>query len=200
MSRPASQALGGFYKTQDTIRPLINRRFAVVTQPGRYAVVDPCAGEGEALADCINAVFGAKAQRLSKTAWIEVVAIGIELEQIRSRQMDSRLYDTAAEHKAYHGDGLCGDFKGAGASLLWLNPPYDFFRGQRFESRFLDKWTPSLTSSGQLVLIVPESALPYLTATLTAWYDDLEVLRYPEPEYQEFKQVVVLGTKRALVG
>ena len=206
MSRPASQALGGFYKTQDTIRPLINRRFDVVTQLGRYVVVDPCAGEGEALEDCINAIFGPFGHRQkpnwspTPTPWIEVIGIGIELEQERSRLLSSALYRVAAEQKSHHGDGLCADFSGTGASLLWLNPPYDFFHGQRFESRFLDKWTPALATGGQLVFIIPENVLPSVAATLTRWYEDIEVLRYPEPEYQEFKQVVVLATKRALVG
>ena len=48
MARIASQALGGFFKTQDEVRPLIYRHFAAQTVPGSYCVVDPCAGEGEA--------------------------------------------------------------------------------------------------------------------------------------------------------
>lgn len=197
MSRPESQALGGFFKTQDEVCPFIYRRFAPQTTSGAYCVVDPCAGEGEAVYGCIDAVFGGKRQSEA----VKVSLIAIELEFNRYDKIGAARWQhglSAAEIKL--GDGLCCEAKGSGASLLWLNPPYDFFRGQRFESRFLDTWTPHIATGGQLILIVPEHALPYLTATLTTWFDDLEVLRYPEPTYSEFKQVVVLGSKRALPG
>ncbi|TXH54289.1 MAG: hypothetical protein E6Q97_11345 [Desulfurellales bacterium] len=198
MSRPESQALGGFFKTQDEVRPLIYRHFAQQTAAGSYCVVDPCAGEGEAVYGCIDAVFGTK-----RADDVRIALCAVELEAERYAAMQSARWGHRLDFSLcsiHQGDGLCCEAKGDGASLLWLNPPYDFFRGQRFEARFLDAWTPRLIVGGQLVLIVPEHALSYLTATLTTWFDDLDVLRYPEPTYAEFKQVVVLGTKRALVG
>lgn len=196
MSRPESQALGGFFKTQDEVRPLIYRHFAAQTVPGSYCVVDPCAGEGEAVYGCIDAAFGAK-----RADDVRVALCAVELEAERYAAMHSARWGHRLDFSLcslHQGDGLCCEAKGDGASLLWLNPPYDFFRGQRFEARFLDAWTPRLTVGGQLVLIVPEHALSYLAATLTTWFDDLDVLRYPEPTYAEFKQVVVFGSKRAL--
>ena len=196
MARIASQALGGFFKTQDEVRPLIYRHFAAQTVPGCYCVVDPCAGEGEAVYGCIDAVFGAK-----RADDVRVALCTVELEAARYVATQGARWGHRLDFSLcsiHQGDGLCCEAKGDGASLLWLNPPYDFFRGQRFESRFLDAWTPRLTVGGQLVLIVPEHALSYLSATLTTWFDDLDVLRYPEPTYAEFKQVVVFGSKRAL--
>ncbi len=207
MSRIASQAVGGFFKTQDEIRPLIYRRFAVVTSPLSYAVVDPCAGEGEAVAELIEAVFGTRdvgyaPKKGTRADGVDVSLVAIELEMERKAKCDSAAREAVGYNNAevLHGDGLCCEANGPGASLLWLNPPYDFFRGRRFEALFLDAWTPRLCEGGQLVLIVPEHALEYLTATLTRWYDDLEVLRYPDPVYLDFKQVVIFGTKRLFEG
>jgi hypothetical protein len=130
----------------------------------------------------------------------EVSLVMVELEEERYRRAESAGWGCSDLRQCHRGDGLCCDASGDGCSLLWLNPPYDFFRGQRFEARFLDAWTPRIVGGGQLVLIVPEHALSYLAQTLTTWFDDLEVLRYPEPTYSEFKQVVVLGQKRVLAG
>lgn len=208
MSRPESQALGGYFKTQDEIRPLIYRRFTAVCDAASYAVVDPCAGEGEAVCELVNAVFGTRdtvgyaPKKGTRAEGVKVSLVAVELESERKVRCDSAARSVVSYSNAdvLLGDGLCCDATGTGASLLWLNPPYDFFRGQRFETRFLDRWTPHIIGGGQLVLIVPEHTLSYLAATLTRWYDDVEVLRYPEPTYSEFKQVVVLGTKRVLEG
>jgi len=200
-ARIASQALGGYFKTQDEIRPLIYRRFAVVTSPQSYAVVDPCAGEGEAVIECVGAIFGPLSGRRkpsynqpAKGPQVQLTMVELEVE--RYQKAGNAAWSCTDDREVLHGDGLCCEADGPGASLLWLNPPYDFFRGQRFETRFLDAWTPRLCEGGQLILIVPEHALEYLAPTLTRWYDDIEVLRYPEPVYADFKQVVVLGTKR----
>lgn len=56
-ARIASQALGGFFKTQDAVRPLVYQRFALQTEPGKYCVLDPCAGEGEAVCELVNALI-----------------------------------------------------------------------------------------------------------------------------------------------
>ena len=58
-ARIASQALGGFFKTQDAVRPLVYQRFALQTEPGKYCVLDPCAGEGEAVCELVNALIEA---------------------------------------------------------------------------------------------------------------------------------------------
>lgn len=206
MARLQSQALGGFFKTQDAVRPLVYRRFVLQTEPDKYCVLDPCAGEGEAVSELVNAVFGTKdthgykPEKGTRAEGVDVLLVAVELEAERKIKCETAARSVVgySDAEVLHGDGLHCDASGDGASLLWLNPPYDFFRGQRFEARFLDKWTPHVAVGGQLVLIVPERALPHLAVTLTTWFDDLEVLRYPEPEYSEFQQVVVLGKKRAI--
>lgn len=206
MARIESQALGGFFKTQDAVRPLVYRRFAPVKEQGKYCVLDPCAGEGEAVSELVNALFGTqstvgyKPAKGTRAEGVGVSLVAVELEAERKARCEAAARSVVgySDAEVLHGDGLHCDASGDGASVLWLNPPYDFFRGQRFETRFLNKWAPHVAVGGQLVLIVPERALPYLAATLTTWFDDLEVLRYPEPEHSEFQQVVVFGRKRAI--
>lgn len=210
MARLQSQALGGYFKTQDAVRPLIYRRFAVVdpaTDQQHYAVVDPCAGDGEAVCELVQAIFGDKKTWPprcysvygddKKTFSFDVFMI--ELEKERHEGCERRCWGLGHDiATTLHGDGLCCDCTGAGASLLWLNPPYDFFRGERFETRFLRKWAPHVVAGGTLIFIVPEYALEYLSADITSWFDDVEVLRYPANEYAAFKQVVIVATKRSL--
>jgi hypothetical protein len=84
MAHLGSQAIGGFYKTVDSIRPLINRHFAVISPSEMpdpptltYAIVDPCAGEGEALRDFAAAVFGPK----GRSANLQIHAIELEYDR-----------------------------------------------------------------------------------------------------------------------
>ena len=197
-ARIASQALAGFYKTQDEILPLILRHFAPVTESGTYTVIDPCAGEGEAAAAFTLHCFGKPT-----AAGVAVRLHMMEMEQERAGRCEyakRRAVDDSYRSYALQGDGLAASFTGAGASALWLNPPYDVARGERFELRFQRHWQRALAPGGQLILIVPEYTLDALRAELTQHFDDIAVLRYPEPLYSVYKQVVVLATKRTLRG
>jgi len=198
MARLESQALAGFYKTQDEILPLILRHFAPVTEFGTYTVIDPCAGEGEAAAAFTLHCFGKPA-----AAGVTVRLHMMEMEQERAGRCEyakrNAVTDSYRSH-ALQGDGLAASFSGDGASALWLNPPYDTTRGERFELRFQRHWQRALAPGGQLVLIVPEYTLEALRSELTQHFDDIAVLRYPEPLYSVYKQVVVLATKRTLLG
>jgi len=198
MARIAAQALAGFYKTQDEILPLILRHFAPVTEFGTYTVIDPCAGEGEAAAAFTLHCFGKPA-----AAGVTVRLHMMEMEETRSRRCDTAIRTAVSDSYRSHalqGDGLAASFIGDGASALWLNPPYDTTRGERFELRFQRHWQRALAPGGQLVLIVPEYTLEALRSELTQHFDDIAVLRYPEPLYSVYKQVVVLATKRTLLG
>lgn len=198
MARLESQALAGFYKTADEILPLILRHFAPVTEFGTYTVIDPCAGEGEAAAAFTLHCFGKPA-----AAGVTVRLHMMEMEQERAGRCEyakrNAVTDSYRSH-ALQGDGLAASFTGDGASALWLNPPYDVARGERFELRFQRHWQRALAPGGQLVLIVPEYTLEVLRTELTQHFDDIAVLRYPEPLYSVYKQVVVLATKRTLRG
>ncbi len=87
-------------------------------------------------------------------------------------------------------------------SLLWFNPPYDRIRGAgRTEAALFNRvkeW-PS-RGTGLLVMIVPDYVLADadvgLAVAVERDYELLGLWRYPEPEYQDFKQCVLLARRR----
>jgi hypothetical protein len=81
-----------------------------------------------------------------------------------------------------------------------LNPPYDEDAGgSRQEETFLTHTLPHLAHEGVLVYIIPSARLahPKICTLLTTWCTAFMVLRFPVPEYEVFKQAVVLGVKKA---
>jgi len=168
-------AKAGFYPTPPQTLEII-RRLLVQGAPqlrGRSAL-DPCAGEGEALA-AVGQALGMK-------------TYGIELDQERAAIAHKRLY------RARQGDAL--RFTARGFSLLWLNPPYDHGPdGKRLEEVFLERYLESLAVGGVLVLLVPEYTLEKLWPLLTKDHLPALVARLPEAEYRAFRQVVVVAQR-----
>jgi hypothetical protein len=177
MARLASQAKLGFYATPPGVVESIKKALAL-PEPGTYRFLDTCCGEGEALAQLTDGL-----QRDGVT----LETYGVELDQQR--------YETAAAKldKVLWGDALTEIRVSSKAfSFLWLNPPYDWDDGQRLEARFLEAHLPYLAPKGLLVLIVPHRALYHLVSILGR----LELgglYAFPQPEYEAFKQVVVIG-------
>jgi len=167
--RIAAKAKAGFYPTPQRVVELIQSRIAGVGD-----LLDPCAGEGDAI------------KALSTST--QCRALAIELSQTRAARCREKGLQTQ------QGDSL--QYEGGSFGLLYLNPPYDDGEGERLEYTFLKHWTPALRPGGLLVYLVPERILPRVADFLTAWYDDLRAVRFPEPEYQAFKQIVVFGKKR----
>ena len=84
--------------------------------------------------------------------------------------------------------------------LLFLNPPYDDDAGgRREEEHFLKQTLAYLAPKGILVYLIPLSRLahPRICTLLTTWCTDLTVLRFPSPEYEVFKQGIVLGDEES---
>jgi hypothetical protein len=87
-------------------------------------------------------------------------------------------------------------------SLLWYNPPYDRIRGAgRIEAALFNRvkeWPARGT--GLLLMIVPDYVLADADVGLAVAVErDFELLglwRYPEPEYQDFKQCVLIARRR----
>ena len=87
-------------------------------------------------------------------------------------------------------------------SLLWFNPPYDRIRGAgRTEAALFNRvkeWPARGT--GLLLMIVPDYVLADaevgLAVVVERDYELLGLWRYPEPEYQDFKQCVLLARRR----
>jgi hypothetical protein len=169
----------GYYPTPQTVTSLI-AQWLIPPKNGTWRVLDPCCGKGEAIAQLVQAVGG------------ETETWGVELAPARAaaaQQVLSKVYSTAWQ-------GIRVSEKSI--SLLWLNPPYDYDSGGRTETEFLRSSLDALVYGGILVYIVPQKLLKQQSCArlLAAHFQDVIVLRFPEPEYEPFKQVVVLGRRR----
>lgn len=173
----------------------------------RHCVIDPCAGDGAALAGLLRAWGPAMAAtRLrAREAW---EAFAVELEAGRAAALaDLARGDDAAvggaDLEVAQGDAMAMPLpdRGAeeGATVLYLNPPYDLDpTWGRLEARWLERWTRRLGPGGALIFVVPAQALPACADLLGHHYDAPVVLRFPAPHFATFKQVVVFARRVAI--
>jgi tRNA1(Val) A37 N6-methylase TrmN6 len=162
---------------------------AILPAPaGRMRVLDPCAGEGVAIAECAHALGRGR---------VESCVVEYDYERaehariLTDRALRSDLMDTIITRQSF--------------GLLWLNPPYgdlpstvnnDAYQGtgrKRLEKLFYQRSFPLLQYGGVLVFIIPNYTLD---AELSGWisnhFSDVRVYVAPE---KQFKQVVILGIR-----
>lgn len=157
---------------------------------GRMRIIDPCAGEGVALAECKHHLGADR-----------VEAFGVEYDAERAWHAKSVL--DRCIHGDFH-DCIVGQRQ---FGLLWLNPPYGDLvtdkadtgdRGgkgrKRLEKLFYQLAVPKLQFGGVMVLIIPRYTLDAELATWIARHF-YRVRVYTAPE-QQFKQVVVFGVRK----
>lgn len=150
--------------------------------PKKAAFLDPTCGDGKPL--------GVLKELLLENRRADLLTFGIELDKRRAAQARKYLYRVAT------GDAM--GFKASGFSLLFLNPPYDSAgNGKRVEVEFLKRYTEALVPDGVLVYIIPENSLPLAASYILSNYSDVRAIRFPHPEYDDFKQIVVLGYRRS---
>lgn len=161
-----------------------------LAEKGRSGVIlDPCAGEGAA------AVLA--------RAW-GMVPYGVELD-------DGRAATAHAAFKALGGACLSGSIHQlhvtGDADCLLLNPPYEgtgrteresnATEARRQEIHFLRIAIKWLRINGLLIYVVPvHVAKSHEFAQVARHYlTGIRIFRYPKPEYDEFKQCVVLAQR-----
>lgn len=181
MARLASQSKLGYYATPlEVVRHI---RQCLTFEEG-CRLLDPCCGEGEALALIAQGN--------------PVKTYGIELERDRL---------TKAQHALQHvlwGDALREITVSSGFDLLYLNPPYDFEEGeaqnQRLEYRFLMKFRRALSHTGMIIMIFPLAALKSEPLrNEIARFSGLEIVTFPEGElFDCFHQLVLTGWKKSV--
>ena len=186
--RLAGLAKGGYYPTPircvDLVANLVMVQKHMNTESQEaIRILDPCCGPGDA---CERL-----AARLASKTKAEIRTYGVELEQERAQkareQMDfalsSDLFQSMIANNAFQ--------------VLYLNPPYDFdSEDKRVEHAFLMHCTRYLVSGGLLMLVVPRHRLVVSAKYLAANYDRLECRRFPDPEYDNFDQVILMGNRR----
>lgn len=153
-------------------------------------ILDPCAGEGVALAE----VKG----RLNEQG-AAVQSFGVEIDAERAWHAKTML-DVVA-----HADVNDVLISQRSFGLLWLNPSYgdavadkartgDRSRADRLEKIFCRRSFGLLQAGGILILIVPNTVFDEELATLVArHFEQITFWRAPE---QKFRQAVLFGVKR----
>jgi hypothetical protein len=160
--------------------PEAQRLKKCLTSASAFSALGPCVGDGAAFTHLLHGVTARRygieidAQRAEQTR-----ALGVET--LQASAMDVRCPPEAV-------------------SLLYLNPPYDWECGesnnQRLELVFLEHSYRWLKAGGVLVFIIPQLRLAKCARLLREHFTDLRVFRLTEPACLEYKQIVVLGTRR----
>jgi len=203
VARIASVAIAGYYKTPKHLIPYIAGLIDVpYVHDSGYVFVDPCAGDGEAVISCARWLLGDLKDRS-----VNFDLYASEMEATRFEELKARC-QKEIDYGSWSKGIVQGDafrvvwdnnynaYYHKGASLLWLNPPYDINRDVgRQEEAFLLRFSSTLMPGGVLVYIIPVTALKKSAATLAQEYTNLHCFRFPSPDYEAYKQIVVLAKK-----
>ncbi len=151
-----------------------------LTFPERSSAIDPCVGDGVAFG---HLLYDVTAHRY-----------GIEIDAYRAEQAKALGIETL------QADTIDVRCVAESVSLLYLNPPYDWEAGnsdnQRLESVFLEHTYRWLKAGGVLLFVIPQLRLAKCARLLSEYFTDLRVFRLTEPACLQYKQIVVLATRR----
>jgi len=173
------RAKAGFYPTPNHIVERIADLLTAAEVPAGYRLLDPCCGTGEAL-EILGRKLGIKE------------TYGVELDRNRATLSKDKLLKVIA--------GSYNHLRSTenAYSLLFLNPPYDSDTEQkRLEHEFLIDTTGYLAPEGVLVFLIPHNQLiPQTARYLAYWYKQIKVYRFPDEDYQAFRQIVIFAVKK----
>jgi len=197
MTRLANIEKAGFFPLPPVVTDLIVTH---LTAPHRGRVLDPCTGEGAAL--------------LALADKLDLEPFGIELHEGRAKKAQELVQQGLARRlqasrsavlphlptrRILH-DSYTGLITSRGGyNLLYLNPPYDHDdEDGRLEYQWLKLCRPHLQPGGILIWVVPQHLLKFAPAAryIAGWYEKVQVFRFPDPEYAQFRQVVLFGVLR----
>lgn len=180
MARLAAKAKVLFYPTPLAIvETIADNIISPLRGPDERAgaILDPCCGTGEPLALLGN--------------HLGLITYGNELHPQRFVQAKARL--------DYCLNGAREFLDGAEQfNVIFDNPPYDQeLGGQRMEISHIRHDLTLLMAGGLGIWVIPETILDYdLCFLLVSHLRQVNIRRFPAPEYDRFKQVVVFGVKR----
>jgi len=163
--------------------PSVVERVAGLIRPThptiRQAVrlLDPCCGTGAALRRLADAVGGETyGIEIARDRWQEA-------EAVLDHALSASAFAVRLAHDAF--------------SCLFLNPPYDHDdESKRLEHAFLTTMSRALCPGGLLVFIVPQKRLALSARYVAAHYTRFACYRFPDPEFADFGQAVLLAVKR----
>jgi Uncharacterised methyltransferase family (DUF6094) len=204
--RNAGKAVGGYFPTPSHLIPriasLVEVEWHRIDGWSSLVVVDPCAGDGAAVFRAMDAWASVDQRKRGRARFY-----GAELERGRASGLATRAALSAfgrAHATTLHADGLridVGERAGVpamevGASILYLNPPYDTDpQCGRLEERFLRAWAPRVAVGGALLFVVPFASLAASADTLGRYFGDLACFRFPGDDFAAFRQVVLVARR-----
>jgi hypothetical protein len=175
--RPQGQTKLGFFPLPVAEAKRLKNWIAL---PDKFSAVDPCVGEGVAFAALIG---DTPAHRY-----------GIEIESNRSEQARALGIETI------HANAMDVRCQAETVALLYLNPPYDWECGEsnnrRLEYVFLEHTYRWLKPGGVLIFVIPQLRLAKCARLLAEQFTDVRVFHLTEPESVQYKQIVLLATRR----
>lgn len=178
MARPGGESSGLFYPSPDLVVDYLAHWLTPAPGAGVIRLLDPCAGMGAAAAQ-LAAALGAE-------------TYGIELNAERGAACAATLTHTLI--------GSCFEMQVATSSfsLMLLNPPYTATgdADRRLEQAFLAATTRALAPDGVLLFLIMQRWLGASARYLAAHYAQLQVYRFPDPEFAQWRQIVVVGTRK----
>jgi hypothetical protein len=189
--REIARVQQGFFPTQDRIVRAIAGLFKLPSaQQGQLVILDAGCGTGKAILD-LREQWHAQRPDLNFTLF------GIESDKNRCQQaietlgtgnvLWSAIEDATTDHPV---------------SAVYFNPPFDRIRGVgRMEHTLFNRvkeWPARGT--GLILMIVPDYVLADadvgLAVAVERDYELLGLWRYPEPQYADFNQCVLLARRR----
>jgi len=148
--------------------------------PEQFSALDPCIGDGVAFTTLLDST--------------SAMRYGIEIDVHRSAQARSLGIEVLQANTL---DVRCS---AESASLIYLNPPYDWEYGQgkneRLESIFLQHTYRWLKCDGVLIFIISQARIQPCARLLAEHFRDIRVYRLTAPESVRFKQVAILAVRR----
>lgn len=181
----------GYFPTDEETLARLQTAIAPADDGKAMRLLDPCCGEGAALADVAHGLVYDGGERPP------IETLGIEFDRERAWHAKGIL------SRCIHADIHDVVVKPRSIGLLFLNPPYGFGvkdtenlgpeKAERLERTFLKKAVPWLQPGGVLIYIVPFYALDdevrlYLASHFTR-------LTFWMAPTQQFQQCVILGVK-----
>ena len=155
-------------------------------------LIDPCAGEGDALRTLADAIRMECEDRTGRRiAKKQIETYGIELDTERARKARRKLkrvvqtdyFNTLVTPEAFN--------------LMLLNPPYDYDPDyKRLEQRFLVRATQLLLPGGILIYMVPRYVLSTSAKFLARNYSSFRIWQEDgNPDAERFNQVMLVAVR-----
>ena len=182
--RLAAQMRGGFYPAA----PEAIAHAATFLRPpehARFAILDPCAGEGAAIKQ-LAALLGCTPS----------LTFAIELDDGRAEILRTTLPEgrVLAPANCFGCRTTWNSF-----SFVWANPPFDAsYGGHRVEQRFLQRATEWLMPGGVMALVCPEDVAGEGSDTrrhFATYFENCMIVPFPA-SHRPFNEVIVFGHKR----